>query len=64
LRRLDPELRRFVSSYARRRPQLSVGLRVQLAGTIQPSLQAAMPQEFAQWGPLATLDHLADLEQQ
>jgi uncharacterized RDD family membrane protein YckC len=64
LRRLDPELRRFVSSYARRRPQLSVELRVQLAGTIQPSLQAAMPQEFAQWGPLATLDHLADLEQQ
>jgi uncharacterized RDD family membrane protein YckC len=64
LRRLDPELRRFVSSYARRRPQLSVELRVQLAGTIQPSLQAAMPEQFAQWGPLATLDHLADLEQQ
>jgi hypothetical protein len=39
-------------------------LRVQLAGSVQPSLQAALPEVFAQWGPLATLDHLADLEQQ
>lgn len=63
LRRLHPELRRFVTSYARRRPQLSLDLRVQLAGTIQSSLQAALPDIFAQRGPLATLDHLADLEQ-
>ncbi|MDQ6722236.1 MAG: RDD family protein [Candidatus Dormibacteraeota bacterium] len=64
LRRLDPDLRRFVTSYARRRPQLSLELRVQLAGTIQASLKAALPDVFAQRGPLATLDHLADLEAQ
>ena len=64
LRRLDPDLRRFVSSYARRRPQLTVELRVQLASTIQPSLRTAMPEIFAQNGPLAVLDHLADLEGQ
>jgi uncharacterized RDD family membrane protein YckC len=64
LRRLDPELRRLVSSYARRRPQLSLDLRVQLAGTVQTSLKLAMPELFAQRGPLATLDHLADLEQE
>jgi uncharacterized RDD family membrane protein YckC len=64
LRRLDPELRRFVASYARRRPQLPLGLRVQLAGTVQSSLRSALPDVFAQQGPLAALDHLADLEQQ
>ncbi len=64
LRRLDPELRRFVTSYARRRPQLSLDLRVQLAGTVQTSLRAAMPDVFTQQGPLATLDYLADLERQ
>jgi uncharacterized RDD family membrane protein YckC len=64
LRRLDPELRRFVASYARRRSQLPLGLRVQLAGTVQSSLRSALPDVFAQQGPLAALDHLADLEQQ
>jgi uncharacterized RDD family membrane protein YckC len=64
LRRLDPELRRFVTSYARRRPQLSLDLRVQLAGTVQTSLRRAMPDLFIQRGPLATLDYLADLERQ
>jgi uncharacterized RDD family membrane protein YckC len=64
LRRLDPELRRFVTSYARRRPQLSLDLRVQLAGTVQGSLRTAMPDVFTQQGPLATLDYLADLERQ
>ena len=63
LRRLDPELRRFVSSYARRRPQLSLDLRVQLAGTVQTSLRAAAPDVFTQQGPLATLDYLANLEE-
>ncbi len=33
LRRLDPELRRFVSSYARRRPQLPLALRAQLCSS-------------------------------
>jgi hypothetical protein len=51
-----------VSSYARRRPQLSVELRVQLASSIQPSLRTALPDVFAHSGPLAALDHLADLE--
>jgi uncharacterized RDD family membrane protein YckC len=64
LRRLDPELRRLVTSYARRRSQLPLDLRVQLAGTVQASLKVAMPDLFAQRGPLATLDHLADLENQ
>jgi len=59
-----PELRRLVSSYARRRPQLSIELRVQLASTIQPSLRTAVPDVFAHSGPLAALDHLADLEGQ
>jgi hypothetical protein len=59
---LDPELRRFVASYARRRPQLALGLRAQLASTIQPSLRAAAPAVFDESGPLAALDHLADLE--
>jgi uncharacterized RDD family membrane protein YckC len=64
LRRLDPDLRRFVSSYARRRPQLALDLRVQLASTVQSSLSVALPDVFSQRGPLAALDHLADLEQQ
>ena len=64
LRRLDPELRRVVSSYARRRPELSLEIRVQLAGQLQPSLRGAVPDVFARGGPLAALDHLADLEQQ
>ena len=62
LRRLDPELRRFVTSYARRRPELSLELRVQLASQVQPSLRTALPEVFAHGGPLAALDYLADLE--
>jgi hypothetical protein len=62
LRRLDPNLRRFVTSYARRRPELSLDVRVQLASQVQPSLRAALPEVFAQSGPLAALDYLADLE--
>src|SRR3989442_2623336 len=64
LRRLDPELRRFVSSYARPRQQLSLQLRVQLASTVQSSLRSALPDVFTQRGPLAALDYLADLESQ
>jgi uncharacterized RDD family membrane protein YckC len=62
LRRLDPELRRFVSSYARRRPELSLAVRVQLATQVQSSLRTALPDVFTQSGPLAALDRLADLE--
>jgi len=62
LRRLDPDLRRFVSAYARRRPELPMELRAQLAYQMQPSLRTAAPDVFAQQGPLAALDYLADLE--
>lgn len=64
LRRLDPELRRFVSAYARRRPQLPLEMRVQLASTVQAGLRSALPDVFAQRGPLAVLDELANLEGQ
>ncbi len=64
LRRIDPELRRFVSSYARRRPQLSLEVRAQLATQVQSSLRTALPDVFVQFGPLAALDRLADLERQ
>lgn len=63
LRRLEPELRRFVSAYARRRPELSMEVRVRLATQVQSSLSTALPDVFAQYGPLASLDRLADLEQ-
>jgi uncharacterized RDD family membrane protein YckC len=64
LRRLDPELRRFVASYARRRPELSMQVRAQLATQVQSSLRGALPDVFAQGGPLAALDRLADLDRQ
>ncbi|HKC20052.1 MAG TPA: RDD family protein [Candidatus Dormibacteraeota bacterium] len=64
LRRIDPELRRFVASYARRRPELPVPLRAQLAGQVQLNLRAAAPDVFNQQGPLAALDYLADLASQ
>jgi len=64
LRRIDPELRRFVGSYARRRQQLTLDVRVQLASTVQSSLRTALPEVFTQRGPLAALDYLADLESQ
>jgi uncharacterized RDD family membrane protein YckC len=64
LRRIDPELRRFVASYARRRPELSPPLRAQLAGQVQSMLRAGAPDVFNLYGPLAALDYLADLERQ
>jgi len=62
LRRLDPDLRRFIGTYARRRPQLTLDIRVQLAASVQQNLKSAMPDMFEQQGPLATLDYLGDLE--
>lgn len=64
LRRLDPDLRRFVTSYARRRQTLALPVRAQLAGVVQEQLRAAAPDVFAEHGPLAALDHLADLDRQ
>ena len=62
LRRLDPDLRRFIGTYARRRPQLTLDIRVQLAASVQQNLKSALPDMFEQQGPLATLDYLGDLE--
>jgi len=62
LRRLDPELRRFVAAYARRRPELPIPLRAVLAGEVQSQVHAAVPDVYSQHGPLAALDYLADLE--
>jgi uncharacterized RDD family membrane protein YckC len=64
LRRLDPDLRRFVASYAVRRPEIAVPLRAQLAGQVQDRLRDAAPDVFNQYGPLAALDHLANLDRQ
>lgn len=64
LRRLDPDLRRFVTSYARRRQTLALPVRAQLAAVVQEQLKAAAPDVFAEHGPLAALDHLADLDRQ
>ena len=64
LRRLTPELRRLVSAYAARRPQLPVELRARFAYEVQGSVRVAAPDVFAQAGPLAALDHLADLDRQ
>lgn len=62
LRRLDPELRRFVTAYGRRRPDLPLELRAQLAARVQPNLHALVPDILATSGPLAALDYLANLE--
>jgi uncharacterized RDD family membrane protein YckC len=62
LRRLDPDVRRFVTAYARRRPELPVQLRAQLADQVQSQVQNAAPDVYEQHGPLAALDYLADLE--
>lgn len=64
LRKLDPDLRRFVTSYARRRHALPLPMRAQLAGVVEAQLKAAAPDVFAEHGPLAALDHLADLDRQ
>jgi uncharacterized RDD family membrane protein YckC len=62
LRRLDPDLRKFVATYATRRPRLALDVRVRLAATVQEPLQRVVPDMVEQQGPLAALDYLADLE--
>ena len=62
LRGLDPDLRRLVAAYGRRRPELPYPLRAQLAGQVQSLLQSAAPDVFREYGSLAALDYLADLE--
>jgi hypothetical protein len=39
-------------------------LRAQLAGEVQAHLKVAVPEVFAENGPLAALDYLADLDRQ
>src|SRR5260370_9110091 len=57
LRRIDPELRRFVTAYARRRPELPLAVRAQLAGQVQANLPAAGPHAFTEHGPPAPPHH-------
>lgn len=64
LRSLDPDLRRLVTSYARRRSELPLELRSQLATSVESSLRTAVPDVFSQGGALASLDYLANLETQ
>jgi uncharacterized RDD family membrane protein YckC len=61
-RRLEPELRRFVTAYAARRQQLPLWHRVQLAQQVEPALRSLLPDAVARAGPLAALDQLADEE--
>lgn len=62
MRSLDPDLRRFITTYARRRPQLTLDVRVALAATVQDALRRAAPDRFERDGPLAVLDYLADVD--
>ena len=64
LRRLDPDLKRFVVAYALRRPELDSWRRQVLATRVEPSLRRALPELAVADGPLAVLDHLADLASQ
>ena len=64
LRRLDPDFKRFVVAYGLRRPELDGWRRQVLATRVEPSLRRALPELAAADGPLAALDHLADLASQ
>src|SRR5260370_10615787 len=57
LRRIDPELRRFVTAYARRRPELPLEVRAELAGQVQAILHAAGPVVLTALGRLAAPEH-------
>ena len=61
LRQLDPELKRFVVAYASRRPGLESWRRQLLAERVEPGLRRALPEVVASQGPVAALDHLANL---
>jgi uncharacterized RDD family membrane protein YckC len=62
LRRLNPQLRRFVVAYARRRNELPPAHRQQLAAQVAGGLAEVMPAEVAAYGPEAVLDGLAAME--
>jgi uncharacterized RDD family membrane protein YckC len=61
-RRLDPQLRRFITAYAGRRHQLPLWHRVRLAEQVEPALSTLLPEVVARSGALAALDQLADEE--
>jgi uncharacterized RDD family membrane protein YckC len=61
VRRMDPQLRRFVVAYARRRNELPAARRNQLAEQVGPGLSRLLPAEVAAFGTAAVLDGLAAL---
>ena len=64
LRQLDPEFKRFVVAYGLRRAELDGWRRQVLATRVEPGLRRALPELAGAHGPLAALDHLADLASQ
>jgi uncharacterized RDD family membrane protein YckC len=61
VRRMDPQMRRFVVAYAGRRMELSPPRRQQLADQVSPGLMKLLPIEVAAFGTAAVLDGLAAL---
>jgi uncharacterized RDD family membrane protein YckC len=61
VRRMDPQMRRFVVAYAGRRMELSPARRQQLADQVGPGLARLLPIETAAFGSAAVLDGLAAL---
>ena len=61
VRRLDPQLRRFLVAYAGRRMELTPARRQQLADQVAPGLGKLLPVEVAAYGTAAVLDGLAAL---
>ncbi len=61
VKRLSPELLRFVNAYAARRHQLTVARRQQLAAPVAGALAQLLPREVEAYGSLAVLDALAGL---
>ena len=59
---LEPGLRRLVVAYAARREELPMARREALAQSAEPALRKALPGIVTSAGPLAALDHLAELE--
>jgi uncharacterized RDD family membrane protein YckC len=61
VKRLSPELLRFINAYAARRDKLTVTRREQLAAPVAGALAQLLPREVAAYGSLAVLDGLAGL---
>jgi uncharacterized RDD family membrane protein YckC len=61
VRRLDPQMRRFLVAYAGRRMELTPARRQQLADQVGPGLAKLLPIEVSAFGTAAVLDGLAAL---